>query len=379
MRREYLAQYEVLFPALVKEICPEIDYWPASPSSGGNFEDPNADDRGDVHYWQVWHGNKPFTEYRRHYFRFLSEFGFESFPSIKTVKTFTTAEDRNIFSPVMEDHQRCDGGNGKILTYLAQYFRYPRDFEALLYVSQLSQAEAMRYAVEHLRRHRGRCMGAAYWQLNDNWPVASWSSIDHFGRWKALHYFAKRMFDQILISCEEEDSRASIHLSNEHNVAVAGKVDWKLLAFSGEIIEQGEMQAQVPALTSARLIDLDFARALQVPAKRERLLSFAFTDHRDQTTRYGTAVFAPYKHLRLCDPGLKTVVVERHEAYEIQVYAASFAKFVALDLTEDDVVFSDNYFDLEPGQTRLIHVPKGELRLKELESQLLVRSLLDSY
>ncbi len=379
MRSEYLEQYEVLFPALVQEICPEIDYWPASPSSGGNFEDPNADDRGDVHYWQVWHGNKPFTEYRRHYFRFLSEFGFESFPSPKTVKTFTTPEDRNIFTPVMEDHQRCDGGNGKILTYIAQYFRYPKNFEALLYVSQLSQAEAMRFAVEHLRRHRGRCMGATYWQLNDNWPVASWSSIDYFGRWKALHYFARRMYDQMLISCEEEDTRASLHLSNEHNFTVAGTVNWKLLAFSGEAIEQGERQAQVPALTSLQLIDLDFAQALRGDLKRNCFLSFTFTEALAQATRYGTAVFLPYKHLSLRDPKLKTAIMEKHEVYEIKVTATAFAKFVALDLAEDDVVFSDNYFDLDPGQTRVIEAPKGKLPLKELERQLEVRSLFDSY
>jgi beta-mannosidase len=222
-------------------------------------------------------------------------------------------------------------------------------------------------------------MGATYWQLNDNWPVASWSSVDYFGRWKALHYFAKRMYDQILISCEEEDTRASIHLSNEHNFAIAGKVAWKLLSFSGEIIEQGERQAQVPAMTSARLFDLDFAPALRGDAKRERFLSFAFTDHRDQTVRHGATVFSPYKHLNLHDPKLKRAISERPQCYEIQVTASAFAKFVALDLTEDDAVFSDNYFDLEAWQTRVIHVPKGKLGLKALEKQLVARSLFESY
>lgn len=379
MREEYLKQYETLFPAVMAEVCPYVDYWPASPSSGGNFDNPNAENRGDVHYWQVWHGNKPFTEFRRHYFRFLSEFGFESFPALKTVKTFTTEEDRNIFSPVMEDHQRCEGGNGKILSYLAQYFRYPKDFDALLYVSQLSQAEAMRYAIEHLRRHRGRCMGATYWQFNDNWPVASWSSIDYFGRWKALQYVVKRAYDHVLISCEEEETAASIHLSNEHNHAIAGTLAWQLLTLSGEIIAQDQRRVEVAALSSARVFALDFSKELAGAHRRERYLSFSYFDEREQVARRGTAVFVPYKHLRLQNPVLKAALSKGNGVYEIAVTAAAFAKFVMLDLTHADVIFSDNYFDLGAGETRLLTVPQEEIDLQTLQSQLVLRSLFDSY
>ena len=379
MRVEYLKQYEVLFPALMAEVCPYIDYWPASPSSGGNFDAPNAESRGDVHYWQVWHGNKPFTEFRRHYFRFLSEFGFESFPALKTVKTFTTEEDRNIFSPVMEDHQRCEGGNGKILSYLAQYFRYPKDFDALLYVSQLSQAEAMRCAIEHLRRHRGRCMGATYWQFNDNWPVASWSSIDYFGRWKALQYVVKRAYDHVLISCEEEETAASIHLSNEHNHAIAGTLAWQLLTLSGEIIAQDQRRVEVAALSAARVFALDFSKELAGAHRRERYLSFSYFDEREQVARRGTAVFVPYKQLRLQNPVLKAALSKGNGVYEIAVTAAAFAKFVMLDLTHADVIFSDNYFDLDAGETRLLTVPQEEIDLQTLQSQLVLRSLFDSY
>lgn len=379
MRVEYLKQYEVLFPALMAEVCPYIDYWPASPSSGGNFDAPNAESRGDVHYWQVWHGNKPFTEFRRHYFRFLSEFGFESFPALKTVKTFTTEEDRNIFSPVMEDHQRCEGGNGKILSYLAQYFRYPKDFDALLYVSQLSQAEAMRCAIEHLRRHRGRCMGATYWQFNDNWPVASWSSIDYFGRWKALQYVVKRAYDHVLISCEEEETAASIHLSNEHNHAIAGTLAWQLLTLSGEIIAQDQRRVEVAALSSARVFALDFSKELAGAHRRERYLSFSYFDEREQVARRGTAVFVPYKQLRLQNPVLKAALSKGNGVYEIAVTAAAFAKFVMLALTHADVIFSDNYFDLDAGETRLLTVPQEEIDLQTLQSQLVLRSLFDSY
>ena len=203
-KADYIKMYEYIIPQVLKEEDPQTFYWPASPSSGGSFDAPNDPDRGDVHYWEVWHGDKPFSEYRKYYFRYASEFGFQSFPCLKTVETYTLPEDRNIFSYVMDKHQRNDAANGKIMKYLYQTFLYPTDFDTLLYASQLLQGEAIKYGVEHFRRNRGRCMGAVYWQLNDCWPVASWSSVDYYGRWKALHYFAKRFFAPVLLSCQEE-------------------------------------------------------------------------------------------------------------------------------------------------------------------------------
>ncbi len=201
---DYVKMYEYIFPKLLKEYDPETFYWPASPSSGGCFDEPNDENRGDVHYWEVWHGNKPITEYRKFHFRYLSEFGFQSFPSVKTIETFTLPEDRNIYSYVMEKHQRNASANGKISNYMSQTYLYPTSFDMTVYASQLLQAQAIRYGVEHFRRWRGRCMGTVIWQLNDCWPVASWSSIDYYGRWKALHYYAKRFFAPVLLSCEEE-------------------------------------------------------------------------------------------------------------------------------------------------------------------------------
>lgn len=179
---DYVKMFEYILPAIVKETAPQTYWWPASPSSGGNFDAPNDENRGDNHYWDVWHGEKPFTEYRKFFFRYASEFGFQSFPCLKSVEQFTLPDDRNIFSRVMERHQRNQAANGKILSYLSQTFRYPNSFDDLLYASQLMQAEAIRYGVEHWRRNRGRCMGAIIWQLNDIWPVASWASIDYYGR-----------------------------------------------------------------------------------------------------------------------------------------------------------------------------------------------------
>lgn len=162
VKKMYIYLFEKVIPAVVKKYDPERLYWPSSPSSGGRFDNPDDEKRGDVHYWDVWHGLKPFRDYRNHYFRFTSEYGFQSFPGIKTVKSFTVPEDRNIFSYVMEKHQKNGSANGRILTYLSETFKYPKDFESLLYTSQILQAEAIKYGVEHWRRNRGRCMGSIY-------------------------------------------------------------------------------------------------------------------------------------------------------------------------------------------------------------------------
>lgn len=176
--RDYIIMYEQLIPEVLEKYDPQTFYWPASPSSGGAFYEPNSPGRGDVHYWKVWHGNKPFSEYRKYFFRYASEFGFQSLPSKRTIETFTDdPEDMNIFSYIMEKHQRQYGANGKIMNYMQQMYLYPTDFENVIYASQLLQADAVRYGVEHFRRNRGRCMGAIVWQLNDCWPVISWSSI----------------------------------------------------------------------------------------------------------------------------------------------------------------------------------------------------------
>lgn len=286
---DYVKMFEYILPAIVKETAPQTYWWPASPSSGGNFDAPNDENRGDNHYWDVWHGEKPFTEYRKFFFRYASEFGFQSFPCLKSVKQFTLPDDRNIFSRVMERHQRNQAANGKILSYLSQTFRYPNSFDDLLYASQLMQAEAIRYGVEHWRRNRGRCMGAIIWQLNDIWPVASWASIDYYGRWKALHYAAKRFFAPVMISAEEEGELSQNPKINEYHPApleksfrlnvcnetlrdVTGEVVWALRTPDGAIVRQNQQTLTIPAMSAKWLDKVDCADA----SLTGHYVSFAF-------------------------------------------------------------------------------------------------------
>lgn len=363
---DYVKMFEYILPAIVKETAPQTYWWPASPSSGGNFDAPNDENRGDNHYWDVWHGEKPFTEYRKFFFRYASEFGFQSFPCLKSVKQFTLPDDRNIFSRVMERHQRNQAANGKILSYLSQTFRYPNSFDDLLYASQLMQAEAIRYGVEHWRRNRGRCMGAIIWQLNDIWPVASWASIDYYGRWKALHYAAKRFFAPVMISAEEEGELSQNPKINEYHPApleksfrlnvcnetlrdVTGEVVWGLRTPDGEIVRQNQQTLTIPAMSAKWLDKVDCADA----SLTGHYVSFAFVVD-DVAVSEGTCIFCAPKHFEFIDPRL---TVETH-GDTIIVTSHAYAKQVWLESEDADLLLDDNAFDMNPG-TKVVRVLRG--------------------
>lgn len=375
MRTEYLKQYQFIFPEIAARIAPQTFYWPASPSSGGDFENPNDPDRGDTHYWEVWHGNKDFSEYEKHYFRFMSEFGFESFPSMKTLESFTLPEDRNVFSPVMEDHQRCAGGNQKIFAYLSKYFRFPRDLSALVYLSQLSQAEAIRHGSEHWRRHRGRCMGAVYWQFNDNWPVASWSSVDYFGRWKALHYRARSFFANLLLSCPVDGERVELHLSNEGRTPERGTVSWLLVDTGGTDLDRGKFSVSADPLSSTKVFEKNFTGV----DPRRCLFFYRFTGE-GGTISEGAATFGPFKGLDLASPKYRVAAsVDETGRTVLTVSSDQPALFVELDCPDRDLLFSDNYFHLDGKTPKTVVVERGGLSPQEAPALLRTRSLRESY
>lgn len=375
---DYVKMFEYILPAIVKETAPQTYWWPASPSSGGNFDAPNDENRGDNHYWDVWHGEKPFTEYRKFFFRYASEFGFQSFPCLKSVEQFTLPDDRNIFSRVMERHQRNQAANGKILSYLSQTFRYPNSFDDLLYASQLMQAEAIRYGVEHWRRNRGRCMGAIIWQLNDIWPVASWASIDYYGRWKALHYAAKRFFAPVMISAEEEGELSQNPKINEYHPApleksfrlnvcnetlrdVTGEVVWALRTPDGAIVRQNQQTLTIPAMSAKWLDKVDCADA----SLTGHYVSFAFVVD-DVALSEGTCIFCAPKHFEFTDPQL--TVEKRGDT--LVVTSRAYAKQIWLESEDADLLLDDNAFDMNPG-TKVVRVVRGTAE------KVRVRSVLD--
>ncbi len=382
LQADYIKMYEVLLPELVRSTDPNTSWWPSSPSSGGCFDDPNGQERGDMHYWGVWHGREPFTSYRSCFPRFMSEFGLQSFPCLKTVESFTLPEDRNIFSYVMESHQRSGTGNEKILYYISQNYRYPKDFDSLLYASQLIQAEGVRYGVEHWRRNRGRCMGAIYWQLNDCWPAASWSSIDSRGRWKALHYAARRFFAPVLASACEEGTRVSLHVSNESPAAVSGTLRWKLTDAACRTIDRGEAEVSVGAFSTRECRALDYAALLGSKAARRGAVLFYGFEAGGRSVSGGTVLFVKPKHFSFLDPKIDVDVREEGDRFILTLAAKAYARFVELRLAEADAVFSDNYFDLDASRGAQVELLKSDLSqpltLGRLKDQLRVRSLFDA-
>jgi len=243
---------------------------------------------------------------------------------------------------------------------LSQTFLYPGDFDTLLYASQLLQAEAIRYGVEHWRRNRGRCMGAIYWQTNDCWPVASWASIDYFGRWKALHYYARRFFAPVLLSCQEEgtlsqdpnvnaepyplEKSARLNISNETTADKECEVSWSLRDPGGNIIRQGSETVTVPALSAKWLEKQDFSD--------EPLYDryFSYTLRMDgQEISHGSVLFCAPKHFHFADPHLTC----RKEGDELIITADAYARAVEITCGDQDVLFSDNCFDMDPGEKRI--------------------------
>lgn len=371
-KHDYLRLYEHILPELVDEYAPHTFYWPSSPSCGGGFHDPGNKLNGDVHYWNVWHGNEPFTDYRRHLFRFCSEYGFESFPSVKTIRSFCEEKDMNPFSRVMENHQKCRSGNGKIVTYIADNYLYPTSMEKLVYTSQLLQAEAIRHGVEHFRRIRGICMGSLYWQLNDCWPVASWSSIDYFGRYKALHYAARKFYAPVAMGTFLEDDVLTVNVSNERMDAFRGSVRVDFCKNDFTVIDSTEVNVTVKKLSSADVLVLE----LPVLDRYSDYIAVYLFDENGTELRRQTQLMVKPKHFGYEDPHIRTVLTQRDGGVEIRLTAECFANAVEIDFRNLDCRLTDNFFDITGGDPVCVFASTGH-SVQELEKELIIRSVYD--
>ena len=417
LRADYIKQFEYILPKALKKADDQTFFWPSSPSSGGCFDEPGAENRGDTHYWEVWHGQKPFSDYQKYFFRFCSEFGFQSFPSEKTVYSYTEPQDRNIFSPVMESHQKNDAANGKMLYYLAENFRYPKDFESLLYVTQVLQAVAIKSGVEHWRRNRGRCMGTLYWQINDNWPVASWSSIDYYGRWKALHYMACRFYEPVagsIVRIADTDtaernggehfSAVAAYVQNETAQPVGVTVTMTLKTFDFKVITTAAQHVVVPAFGVSKALEEDYSsyvqrqpRILTTPSakrveddthhyydKKDVFVEAVFT-YEDGRVQIESDTLVPYKHVELPQPCIHAEAAGSADAYTITLQSNVYAPFVEVDFMDADVILSDNIINLTDDKPHVISFETKDVingsftDATDVQSRLRIRSLRDTY
>jgi beta-mannosidase len=375
----YDRMFHHLLPEVVAAEDPDRPYWPSSPSSDIPFANPNSQQRGDTHYWDVWHKRKPFSAYRGQYPRFMSEFGFQALPPYKTVQTYAAPQDQNMTSYIMEHHQRSGSGNGLMVSQMTDTFRMPKDFQSLVYLSMLLQAEGIRYGVEHWRRHRDRVSGTLIWQLNDCWPVASWSSIDYFGRWKALHYAARKFYAPILLSVEDQGEHMGVFVTNDSPSAWTGEVRWSLETLAGKSLEQGTENVSAGPLAVTPICSLDFSAGVNDDNRRQVVFVAELWKGRKLLARQ-VATFAPNKHLELAEPQIETEVSAAGQQVTIRVKTHSLARFVELELDGTDVVFSDNYFDLPAGHSLTVTCPLPEgWKPEQARAAVRVHSLYDSY
>lgn len=351
---DYRRLFDDVLPGVCRRLDPERLYWPSSPASDIRTSgDPNAAGRGDMHYWEVWGDPRATPDYyRRQRPRFASEFGFQSFPEPRTVASFASPGERAPDGPVMLVHQKATQGNDKIRQQVARMFGAARDHDAFGWLSQLVQAEYIRTALEHFRALRPHCMGALYWQINDCWPAASWSSIDYFGRWKALHYAVRRAFAPLLVTLQVDGSHVRARVVSDLREPLDAMLDVRLLAAGGAVLAQREVAVHAPPLsvTDAGALEVDGAlgpgmRPCVVVHARLMGSSGALADQRAFLEEPGA--------LRLPDPGLAVTVMESGHETVAEVSARRLAPVVRLDAVGEGR-WEDNFFCLLAGETRRI-------------------------
>ncbi len=379
MWQDYLTLFSGVLARSVERFAPETPYWPSSPSA--DYEDISDNyQSGDMHNWTVWHGMLPFKDYEKATPRFMTEYGFQSFPEMRTVEAFTLPEDRTgILTPVMLAHQKNTSGNAKIHDYMLRDYPEPQDFASFLYASQVLQAEGIKIGTEHLRRNRPRTMGAIYWQLNDCWPVASWSSIDYYGRWKALQYYARRFYNDLLVSPHQENGGLAVYVVSDKTTPISGDLRMRVMTFDGNVLVDKKENVQVMPLSSKIYLQLPVEESL-IAKGIDPTKVVVTTD----LTVAGAVVssnliyLAPTVEVHLPVAALKTEMIKTGDSYHLKVTSPVLARSVYISFGDVDADVSDNYFDLLPGQTVEVTI-KTQAGEDALKAGLKVISLVDAF
>ena len=379
MWQDYLTEFSGILNRVVARLAPETPYWPSSPSA--DYEELSDHyQSGDAHIWDVWHGRVPFSTYETHHPRFVTEYGFQSFPEMKTIEAFTEPEDRiNIFTPVMLAHQKNDEGNAIIHDYLLKDYPEPKDFASFLYVSQVLQAEGIKIGAEHFRRARPETMGSIFWQLNDCWPVAAWSSIDYYGRWKALQYYARRFYAPILVSPHVEDGSVKVYIVSDKTEGRAASLRVRLMDFDGKVLLEEKHDLTVEPLTSKVYLDWPLKKLADAgAANTSRVFVVADLTAAGEQISRNLTYLAPVKEVHLKPAHLAVDTTGAGGAYKIRITSSVLARSIYLSFGDLDVQLSDNYFDLLPGETVEI-TAKTSASLDALKAQLSAISLTDAF
>lgn len=376
---DYQKLFLRLLPEVIEEYDPSRRYWSSSPSS--NFEeDSDSQKTGDVHYWEVWHAEKPYKEYEKQFPRFMSEYGFQSFPEIETVKSYTIEEDRaSIETPVMLAHQRHPKGNQLIRQYMLREFNQPKDFESFLYVSQVLQAEGIKIGAEHFRRIMPRNMGSLYWQANDCWQVASWSAMDYFGCWKALMYYTKRFYAPLLVSPHVgDDNVMNVYVVSDYPQATNAQLTLTLIDLNGKKLSTKTLDLNVEPLKGKSYFAQPVSELLNgADAGNAVLLAELKTN--GKIISQNEYFFKPFKDAAFSKPEIKTEISPSKDGFKVSLTTDRIAKSVYLSGFAEGF-FTDNYFNLIPGRKQEVsYQTKRKISAGEFRQKLKVRSLYDAF
>lgn len=385
IRKDYKDVFHKILPEVVKEYDPKSYYLPSSPYGG----DPDAkcesgkplwNPNGDAHYWGVWHGKDSIANYNKVKARFFSEYGFQSFPEYQSVLKYAPEKrDHNIYSDVMMAHQR--GGshaNGLIEWYLLNEYRKPKDFPNFLYMGQLLQGDAIKTAIEAHRRGMPYNMGTLFWQHNDCWPVASWSSRDYYGRWKAQHYFARKAFNDLLISPIAENDTLNVYIVSDRLKPTKGTLDIRVMDLKGNVVYEKKEKVTAPANASRIQFTAPLASVLGGRSTNEVFVNARFTENGNGETVTNNYFLTRFKNIDFPKATIRMTSQPAAGGYDVTVESDVFARGVFLSIDGIDNFFSDNYFDLLPGEPVTIHVTTS-LDKASFDKQLKSESLADAY
>lgn len=376
--RNYDKLFHELLPAKVKEWDEGRFYVHSSPYFA-NWGRPDSWKIGDSHNWGIWYGKKTFESSDTEIGRFQSEFGFESFPEMKTIATFASPEDYEIESEVMNAHQKSSQGNDLIRTYMERDFIVPEKFEDFVYVGLVLQGQGIRHCLEAHRRNRPYCMGTLYWQLNDSWPVVSWSSIDYYGNWKALHYQAKRAFAPLIINPIHENGSLNVYLlSDKLEDATDLTLDMRLMDFQGKKLSQESVQVEAPANSSVKVFGKALDEWADEAKRKECYLLLSLKDGKGREVARDVHYFVPTKDMNLPETTVKSKLKISDGSCEVTLSSSQLAKDVFVQIPYQGARFTDNFFDLLPGETRKIVITSSEIK-KGVNPGITIKHIRETY
>lgn len=371
--------YDRLFHKLLPEVLAEKDptraYWPSSPSYGWGHKESTT--TGDNHYWGVWWGKEPFEMYKKKVSRFMSEFGFQSFPDMNTINSFSKPEDHDLASDVMRTHQKHPIGNQTIEEYMLRDYRQPKDFESFVYVSQVLQAEGMMTGIAAHRQAMPYSMGTLYWQFNDCWPVVSWASVDYYGRWKAMHYYVRKAYDNLFLSTDQVNDQLNIYLVSDLLKDTSGELKLTLIDFTGKVLNEASIDVTTKGNISTKIYNEKISHILKGADRKSVVLKIELM-YGDKVLADNLHYFTKPKHLKLAKPTINTKVEKAAKGYIVTLKSNQLAKNIYLNTNDVKGWWSNNYFDLLPNRDVVVYFETTDTG-SDLATQLSIQSLVDSY